>query len=77
MDIVLQPLAAGEYALSKDEKNLGVALIDLVEVHTTIAVFEEGFLKTTSVIPVGGDHITKDLSIGITTLQLKMQKKLK
>ena len=62
MDIVLQPLAAGEYALSKDEKNLGVALIDLGGGSTTIAVYQEGFLKTTSVVPVGGDLITNDLS---------------
>lgn len=61
-DIILQPLAAGEYALSKDEKNLGVALIDLGGGSTTIAYFEEGFLAATSVIPVGGDLITNDLS---------------
>ncbi|MCL6573461.1 MAG: cell division protein FtsA [Bacillus sp. (in: Bacteria)] len=62
LDIVLQPLAAGDYALSKDEKNLGVALIDLGGGSTTIAVFEEGILKATSVIPVGGDLLTNDLS---------------
>jgi len=62
VDIVLQPLAAGDYALSKDEKNLGVALIDIGGGSTTIAVFEEGFLKATSVIPVGGDLLTNDLS---------------
>ncbi|WP_042356327.1 cell division protein FtsA [Bacillus rubiinfantis] len=61
-DIILQPLAAGDYALSRDEKNLGVALIDIGGGSTTIAVFEEGFLKATSVIPVGGDLITNDLS---------------
>lgn len=66
-DISLQPLAAGSFALSKDEKNLGVALIDIGGGSTTIAVFENGFLKATSVIPVGGDHITKDLSIGLRT----------
>ncbi|MEO2074961.1 MAG: cell division protein FtsA [Bacillus sp. (in: firmicutes)] len=62
LDIILQPLAAGDYALSKDEKNLGVALIDIGGGSTTIAVFEEGFLKATSVIPVGGDLLTNDLS---------------
>lgn len=66
-DISLQPLAAGSFALSKDEKNLGVALIDIGGGSTTIAVFENGFLKATSVIPVGGDNITKDLSIGLRT----------
>lgn len=67
LDITLQPLAAGAFALSKDEKNLGVALIDLGGGSTTLAVFEQGYLKATSVIPVGGDHITKDLSIGLRT----------
>ncbi|MDE3838434.1 cell division protein FtsA [Bacillus methanolicus] len=67
MDITLQPLAAGSFALSKDEKNLGVALVDIGGGSTTIAVFENGNLKATSVLPVGGDHITKDLSIGLRT----------
>jgi cell division protein FtsA len=66
-DIALQPLACGSVALSKDEKNLGVALIDIGGGSTTIAVFENGELKTTSVLPVGGEHITNDLSIGLRT----------
>ncbi|PLR97370.1 cell division protein FtsA [Bacillus sp. T33-2] len=67
IDIVLQPLAAGAFALSKDEKNMGVALIDIGGGSTTVAVFENGHLKGASVIPVGGDNITKDLSIGMRT----------
>ncbi|MBA2870719.1 cell division protein FtsA [Anoxybacillus calidus] len=66
-DICLQPLAAGSLALSKDEKNLGVALVDIGGGSTTIAVFEQGFLQATTVLPIGGDHITKDLSIGLRT----------
>lgn len=66
-DICLQPLAAGSIALSDDEKNLGVALVDIGGGSTTIAIFEQGFLQATSVLPVGGDHITKDLSIGLRT----------
>ncbi|MBD1379939.1 cell division protein FtsA [Metabacillus arenae] len=66
-DICLQPLAAGSVALSKDEKNLGVASIDIGGGSTTIAVFEEGHLTSTSVLPVGGENITKDLSIGLRT----------
>ena len=61
LDIGLQPLAAGAFALSKDEKNMGVAMIDIGGGSTTVAVFENGHLRGTSVIPVGGDHITKDL----------------
>ncbi|MGG7618765.1 cell division protein FtsA [Bacillus coreaensis] len=67
LDITLQPLASGAFALSKDEKNLGVALVDIGGGSTTISVFEQGFLRATSVLPVGGDHITKDISIGLRT----------
>jgi cell division protein FtsA len=67
LDITLQPLAAGSFALSKDEKNLGVALIDIGGGSTTIALFDEDGLQATSVLPVGGDHITKDISIGLRT----------
>lgn len=67
MDIVLQPLAAGAFALSKDEKNMGVVLIDLGGGSTTLGWFAEGQLAGTAVIPVGGEHVTKDLSIGLRT----------
>lgn len=78
LDIGLQPLAAGAFALSKDEKNMGVAMIDIGGGSTTVAVFENGHLRGTSVIPVGGDHITKDLSIGLrTTTEEADQLKLK
>jgi cell division protein FtsA len=63
----LQPLAAGAIALSKDEKNLGVALIDVGGGCTTVSVFENDHLVSTSVVPLGGDNITKDLSIGLRT----------
>jgi len=67
MDIVLQPLAAGAFALSKDEKNMGVVLIDIGGGSTTLGWFAEGQLAGTAVIPVGGEHVTKDLSIGLRT----------
>jgi cell division protein FtsA len=67
LDITLQPLAAGSFALSKDEKDLGVALIDIGGGSTTIALFDEDGLRATSVLPVGGEHITKDISIGLRT----------
>lgn len=66
-DIVLQPLAAGTIALSKDEKSLGVALIDIGGGSTTVSVFENGVLQGTKQIPVGGDHITNDISVGLRT----------
>lgn len=67
VDIVLQPIAAASAALSKDEQNLGTALIDMGGGSTTLAVFEQGYIRGTCVIPIGGDHITKDLSIGLRT----------
>lgn len=66
-EIYLQPLASGYFALTEDEKNQGTAFIDLGGGSTTIAVFEEGLLTHTGVIPVGGDHITKDISIVLKT----------
>jgi cell division protein FtsA len=66
-DIYVQPLAAGYYALTEDEKNHGTACIDIGGGSTSIAVFKNGNLTASSVIPVGGDHVTKDLSIVLKT----------
>lgn len=66
-DICLSPLAAGMIALSNDEKNMGVALIDVGGGCTTISVFENDHLVATNVVNLGGDNITKDLSIGLRT----------
>ncbi|WP_047981349.1 cell division protein FtsA [Ornithinibacillus contaminans] len=66
-DIVLQPLAAGTVALSKDERNLGVALIDVGGGCSTVSIFENDHIVSTSVVALGGDNITKDLSIGLRT----------
>ncbi|ERN53227.1 cell division protein FtsA [Alkalihalophilus marmarensis] len=64
-DICLQPLASGSVAISKDEKNLGVCLIDIGGGSATVSVFEQGTLQSTSVLPIGGDHITNDIAIGL------------
>ena len=66
-EIYLQPLAAGYYALTEDERNQGTAYIDLGGGSTTIAVFEDGMLTHTGVVGMGGDQITKDLSIVLET----------
>ncbi|MFC4557021.1 cell division protein FtsA [Virgibacillus kekensis] len=66
-DICLQPLAAGTVALSKDEKNIGVTLIEVGGGCSTVSIFENDHLVSTSVVPLGGDNITKDLSIGLRT----------
>ncbi|WP_102347021.1 cell division protein FtsA [Bacillus sp. Marseille-P3661] len=66
-DICLQPLATGTIALSRDEKNIGVALVDIGGGQTTVSIYEQGHLQVTTVLPVGGDHITNDISIGLRT----------
>lgn len=66
-DICLSPLALGSVALTKDEKNLGVALVDIGGGSTNVAIFDQGALMATFVLPIGGNHVTKDLSIGLRT----------
>lgn len=66
-EIYLQPLAAGTFALSADEKNHGTAFIDIGGGSTTISIFGDDQFMATSVIPIGGDHVTKDLSIILKT----------
>jgi cell division protein FtsA len=73
-DIALQPLAAGSLVLSKDEKELGVVLIDMGGGSATVALFEQGYLRYTSVIPIGGETITKDLSIVLRTTMEEAEK---
>jgi cell division protein FtsA len=65
--MVLQPLAAAEVALSADEKELGVFLVDIGGGTTDIAFFQEGKLQRLASVPVGGDHITNDLAMGLRT----------
>ena len=66
-EIYLQPLASGTFALTEDEMNHGTAFIDIGGGSTTVSVFWENRFAATSVLPVGGDHITKDLSIILKT----------
>lgn len=63
--LCLQPIASSAAVLSADEKELGVALIDIGGGTTDIAIFREGALLHTSVLPVGGVHITNDISVGV------------
>lgn len=64
---VLVPLAAARAVLTKRQKELGVALVDIGGGTTGIAVYEEGDILYSSVIPVGAGHITNDLAIGLKT----------
>lgn len=66
-DIVLSSIAAAEATLSKRQKELGVAVLNIGGSTTSIAIFEEGDVLFTSVIPVGSSHITSDIAIGLRT----------
>lgn len=66
-DIVLEQLAASEAVLSADEKDLGAVLIDIGGSNTAIAIFSEGSIKHTAILPVGGNYLTSDIAIGLRT----------
>jgi len=73
-DIVLESLASSEAVLSKEEKNLGAALIDFGGGTTDMAVFSRGAIKHTSVLSLGGDNLTYDISVGLRTPRLEAEK---
>jgi cell division protein FtsA len=73
-DIVLQSLASSEAVLTEEESNLGVALIDFGGGTTDMAVFSRGAIKHTSVLALGGDNLTYDISIGLRTPRLEAEK---
>jgi cell division protein FtsA len=66
-DVVMEQLAASEAILSSDEKDLGVVLIDIGGATTGIAIFSDGSIKHTSMLPVGGNYLTSDIATGLRT----------
>ena len=66
-DMVLEQVASSEAVLSQDEKDIGVVLLDMGGGTTDIAVFLDGAIRHTAVIPIGGDHLTNDLVVGLRT----------
>jgi len=64
-DLVLGPLAAAEAVLSAKQKELGVALVNLGSSTTSLAVYEERNLIHTAILPIGSEHITADIAIGL------------
>ena len=66
-DIILQHLASAEAVLTPDERELGCALIDIGAGTTDIAAFYRGAVRHCSVLPIGGNHITSDIAIGLRT----------
>lgn len=73
-DIVLEQLASSEAVLSSDEKELGVALIDIGGGTTDIAIFVDGAIKHTSVLSLGGNHLTNDIAVGLRTPMAEAEK---
>ena len=66
-DLCLQPLASSIAVLSEDERELGVALVDVGGGTTDIAIFREGAIRHTAVIPIAGDQITNDIAMALRT----------
>jgi cell division protein FtsA len=66
-ETVLEQIASSEAVLTPDEKELGVALVDVGGGTTDLAIFERGSLWHTAVIPIGGDHFTNDIAVGLRT----------
>jgi len=66
-DIALQPLASAEAVLSPEERDLGVALVDMGGGTTDLAVFHEGTVRHTAVLGIGGNHLTNDIATGLRT----------
>ena len=66
-EMVLEPLAAGAAVLTQDERELGVLLADIGGGTTELAVWRQGALSMTGVVPVGGNHITNDLAVVLKT----------
>jgi cell division protein FtsA len=67
VDTVIEQLAAAEAVLTQDEKDLGVALVDIGGGTADLAIFERGSLWHTAVVVVGGDHFTSDIAVGLRT----------
>jgi cell division protein FtsA len=66
-DLILEQLSSSYAVLSEDEKELGVCLVDIGGGTTDIAVFTEGSIRHTAVIPIAGDQVTNDIAVALRT----------
>ena len=66
-DIILEQLASSASVLTEDEKELGVCLVDIGGGTTDIAVFTDGAIRHTAVIPIAGDQVTNDIAVALRT----------
>ena len=74
LETVLEQLAASEACLTEDERELGVALVDIGGGTTDLAIFDKGTIWHTAVLPTGGDHFTNDVAVGLRTPILEAEK---
>lgn len=73
-ELVLEPIASAEAVLSDDEKELGVAIVDIGGGTSDICIYVGGALVHTGVINIGGNHITNDIAVGLRTPQTEAEK---
>lgn len=66
-DIVLEQLASAEAVLNRDEKELGVAVVDIGGGTTDIVIYTEGSIRYTAVLAIGGNNLTNDIAVGLRT----------
>jgi len=66
-DTIFEPLAAADACLKNDERELGVCLADIGAGSTDLIVFHEGAVVHSGVVPIGGDHFTSDVAVGLRT----------
>jgi len=69
VDLILEPIASAEAVLSEEEKEAGIVLVDIGGGTTDIAIFQDGIIRHTAVIPFGGDIITEDVKEGCTIIR--------
>lgn len=69
VDLILEPIASAEAVLNEEEKEAGVALVDIGGGTTDIAIFQDGIIRHTAVIPFGGDIVTEDVKEGCTIIK--------
>ncbi|TLN25087.1 cell division protein FtsA [bacterium] len=74
VDIILGPLASAEAVITPDEKELGVVVVDMGGGTTDIVVIGQGSVKHTSVLTIGGNHVTSDISHGLRTPMAEAEK---
>ncbi|MEL7118450.1 MAG: cell division protein FtsA [Bacteroidota bacterium] len=74
VDMMLEPIASAAAVLSQEEKEAGIALVDIGGGTTDITIFRDGIIRHTAVIPFGGNVITKDIKEGCTVMEHQAEK---